>query len=223
MGFEEVWKPVAGYESFYEVSNTGKVRSFDRQVWNGKAYYNKKGRELTLTKTSTGYWKIDLTKDKTKKSYKVHRLVAAAFIPIVEGKTLINHIDGDPLNNNVANLEWCTQSENMKHAAEMQLIPNNFNLHIDEIIDDYLTNHKTFRELSEKYQCSATSIIKLFKERGIKTRNISEAKNKYKIDKQELINDFKAGKRNVDLAKKYRTSSVLIGTYKYKWKKGELA
>lgn len=46
LGFEEVWKPVAGYESFYEVSNTGKVRSFNRQVWNGKAYYNKKRKRV---------------------------------------------------------------------------------------------------------------------------------------------------------------------------------
>src|SRR5690625_7858572 len=122
----ENWKPVVGYEGIYEVSSLGRVRSKDRKVWNGRVYYDKKGRILKQSKTTTGYWKVELYKNRKKKSKKVHRLVAKSFIPRVKGKELINHKDGDPLNNKVSNLEWCNQSENMKHAYEIGLIPSNF-------------------------------------------------------------------------------------------------
>src|SRR5690625_5266754 len=102
---KEVWKSVVGYEGLYEVSNRGEIRSKDRQVWNGNVYYEKKGRILKKTKTTTGYWKVELYKNKKRKSKRVHRLVAKAFIPREKGKELINHLDGNPLNNKVNNLE----------------------------------------------------------------------------------------------------------------------
>src|SRR5690625_5079628 len=114
----EVWKPIEGYEGLYQVSNFGRVKSNDRKVWNGRGYYNKSGRILKNSLTTTGYWKVELYKNGERKSWRVHRLVAKAFIPRVRGKNMINHKDGDPLNNHVSNLEWCNQSENMKHAYE---------------------------------------------------------------------------------------------------------
>jgi len=82
----ENWKPVVGYEGIYEVSSLGRVRSKDRKVWNGRVYYDKKGRILKQSKTTTGYWKVELYKNRKKKSKKVHRLVAKSFIPRVKGK-----------------------------------------------------------------------------------------------------------------------------------------
>ena len=53
----------------------------------------------------------------------VHRLVADAFLPVVVGKDVINHIDGNKMNNSVMNLEWCTQSENVQHAINNRFTP----------------------------------------------------------------------------------------------------
>lgn len=219
---DEIWKPVVGYEGLYEVSNRGQVRSLDRQVSNGRSFYTKNGRILKLSKTTTGYWKIELRKDGFTKSFKVHRLVAIAFIPKILGKPLINHIDGNPLNNNLENLEWCNQSENMKHAAEMQLIPNNFNLYKEEIVKEYKVGILNIAQLSRKYGCSDKTIREYFKSNNIKIRGVSEVQDKYRINKMVLIQDFENGMRNVDIAKKHKTNPHLIGVYKHKYKKGEL-
>lgn len=110
------WRDIKGYEGLYQVSDTGEVRSVDR-VSTGKRNRMLKGRVLSKTKTSTGYWKVELCKDGKATSSKVHRLVALAFIDNPENKPSINHIDNNPLNNNVCNLEWCTQAENVLHAV----------------------------------------------------------------------------------------------------------
>lgn len=119
----EEWKAVKGYEGLYEVSNTGKVRSIDRVIIrkNGKAM-KCKGRELFFTVSKVGIRStkprasVQLWKNGKAKLIYVHRLVAEAFIPNPENKPQVNHIDGNPLNNNVSNLEWMTVLENVTHA-----------------------------------------------------------------------------------------------------------
>jgi Mor family transcriptional regulator len=221
---KEIWKPVRGYEEYYEVSNYGNIRSKDRMVWRGKAgFYKMEGKELTKSKTSTGYWKIGLFKDKKRKEFKIHRLVAFAFIDNPENKPNINHIDGNPLNNHVLNLEWCTQSENMKHAYETGLRETNFHKYKNEILLEYITNNNIgINVLCEKYQCSHSSITKFLRSKGVRIRTNREIQNKYKINRVSMINDFEAGLSNKEMAKKYNTNGTLIATYRYKYKKGEL-
>ena len=126
---KEIWKPVPGYEGFYEVSNQGRARSVERTVIakNG-AIKPIHAKELTLHKNkltirhpSTRYH-IELWKDNKRKAVSVHRLVALTFIPNPEGKPQVNHKDGDTINNVVTNLEWATSSENNKHARVNKLI-----------------------------------------------------------------------------------------------------
>lgn len=107
----EIWLDVVGYEGFYQVSNLGRVKSFYR----GKVHL------LKYQLDSQGYVIVTLSKGGKQKGCKVHVLVAQAFIPNPENKPFVNHIDGNKSNPHVSNLEWVTQSENMKHAFRIGL------------------------------------------------------------------------------------------------------
>lgn len=121
---KEVWRDIKGYEGYYKVSNLGNVKSVDRVINNGGVKYTAKGKLLKLQHNGHGYYQVSLSKKGKRKSYKVHRLVAEAFIPNTRKLNHINHIDGNKLNNNVTNLEWVTQQENNQHAWDKGLNKN---------------------------------------------------------------------------------------------------
>lgn len=102
----EIWKDIEGYEGLYQVSNLGRVKRVSAN------------RILSPAK-NFGYNKVGLSKDGIVSQYRVHRLVADAFIPKDDSRPFINHIDGVRDNNRLENLERCTQSENMKHAYQI--------------------------------------------------------------------------------------------------------
>lgn len=102
----EIWKDIEGFEN-YQVSDCGRVRS---KNWNNTGSC----RNLYLKPHNKGYLQVELRMGKTRKMLLVHRLVAQAFIPNPNGYAQINHIDEDKQNNNISNLEWCTQSQNLK-------------------------------------------------------------------------------------------------------------
>ena len=108
---EEIWKDIQGYEELYQISNYGRIKSLK---------YNK-DNILKPYMTSTGYYKIDLRKNNTRKIKPIHKLVAQHFIDNPENKPEVNHKDGNKLNNRVENLEWVTRSENIKHSYKTGL------------------------------------------------------------------------------------------------------
>ena len=116
----EIWKDLKGNREIYQISNLGNVRTKERI---GARGYHVKSKELTKFDNNNGYYRVSmrLENDKHSKSYLVHRLVGMLFIPHEDGKDFINHIDGDKHNNSVENLEWCTRSENEKHAWKIGL------------------------------------------------------------------------------------------------------
>jgi len=121
----EVWKDVPDYEELYQVSNLGKVRSLDRLVKGAKGLdYRIKGKTTKEAKNYLGYIKVRLHKEGIRKEYSLHRIVAISFVLNIELKKEVNHIDGNKLNNAASNLEWCTRSENMKHAFRTGLVSN---------------------------------------------------------------------------------------------------
>jgi hypothetical protein len=101
----EVWKPIEEYPN-YEVSSHGRVRSFGSHI--KKTHINGGGYYVVIFQRS--------------KKLRVHILVAKTFIDNPNNHPIINHIDGNKLNNHVSNLEWTTYSENTLHAHKTGLI-----------------------------------------------------------------------------------------------------
>lgn len=113
----EVWKDIEGFEGLYQVSNLGNVKSLEKNVSCHKIHLRKqKEMILSPSKCNDRYITFSLSKNKKRKYLLAHRLVATAFIPNPDGKTEVNHIDGNRQNNTVGNLEWATRSENMQHS-----------------------------------------------------------------------------------------------------------
>lgn len=131
----ENWKEIKGYEGMYEVSDQGNVRSMDRMLKNRWGMFLKKGQPLKpfLTGKFRNYMAVQLSG----KQFKVHRLVAEAFIPNPENKPEVNHKDGDTFNNEVSNLEWVTTQENITHAWENGLVD------IEKYRANLLKNHSS--------------------------------------------------------------------------------
>lgn len=124
----ELWKDVVGYEGIYEVSSKGRVRTHKNKVtWSNRYQKWRHWKQRYLKdKTPNGRdVRVTLWKNGKRKDFLVHILVAFAFIPMIEGKNCINHIDGNPKNNNVENLEWCNHLENNRHAFETGLMHTN--------------------------------------------------------------------------------------------------
>lgn len=128
---EEEWRPVVGYENDYEVSNLGHVRSKDMEVWGGRSYYVKKGRMLKPGKSGTGYYTCAL-RGHTKK---VCQMVAEAFLFKSNPNDVVNHIDGNKLNDNVGNLEYISSSQNNKHALVTGLRHSCSKIPFEDMVD----------------------------------------------------------------------------------------
>lgn len=88
---------------------------------NGNVYNLISNKIKYQTKNNCGYLMVNITVNSKEYNASVHRLVAETFIPQPEGKNVVNHIDGNKMNNNVHNLEWVTYKENTKHAIETGL------------------------------------------------------------------------------------------------------
>lgn len=112
----EIWKDIPEFEGHYQVSNLGRVRS----IRTSQGTYRERLKKTYLDRN--GYENIDLFKQNKQHKHLVHRLVAKAFLPNPSNKPNINHKDAVKHNNVLLNLEWCTQSENLIHASENNLI-----------------------------------------------------------------------------------------------------
>ncbi len=109
---KEVWKDIQGFEGLYEISNYGNVRSLKF----GKI------KLLKPAKNKFGYYHVILCKNGQKKEYRVHRLVANAFIPNPLNYPQINHKDENKLNNKVENLEWCNNQYNKRYSCAKKVV-----------------------------------------------------------------------------------------------------
>lgn len=144
---------VKDFEGLYAITKDGRIWSYPKRG-------NPKGRFIKGITTAYGYEQIGLRKEGKTYIKKVHRLVASAFLDNTSDKPHINHIDGNKINNNVDNLEWCTISENNTHAVKEGLRDKNIKISIDdasEICEAYDTGLFSQREIAKFYGvCQAT-------------------------------------------------------------------
>lgn len=143
-------KDVKGYEHLYQINDNGVVFRNNKQL---KPYEN-----------NNGYLYATLCKNGKPKHIYVHRLVAEAFLPLIDGKNHINHIDGNKKNNNVNNLEWCNRSENMKHAYRLGLahVVNKKLSDVDLCIIKELKGKTSAVQLAKQFNVSFQLIYKIW-------------------------------------------------------------
>lgn len=111
----EHWKDVVGYEGYYQVSNKGRVRGLKYVFWAGCCFRTLPERILKPNRNKSGYYYVVLHKNRKGRTWKIHRLVALAFVPNPEKKPCIDHINTIRTDNRVENLRWVTYKENVNN------------------------------------------------------------------------------------------------------------
>jgi hypothetical protein len=166
---KEIWKDIFGYEGYYQISSFGRLKALPRKIITKNGVircYKERIRDIYAKQT--GYYGTPLNRDNGKKYILVHRLVAETFIPNPDNKPEINHIDGNKMNNNFANLEWVTSKENHLHAQRIGLKkhwtginnPNNkltMN-NVSRIRQLYSSGLYTQQNLADSYRIDQTTI-----------------------------------------------------------------
>ena len=154
----EEWKELDGYHGKYLISNLGRVMSKCRSA----------GKILKLCDNGWGYYSVFLYRNGVGTHYKVHRLVAQAFVSGYRLGLVVNHIDGKPHNNDFRNLEWVTISENTKHSYRLGL----------QVVAPKTPNSKVM-EIGPRF-LSGESPTKIGREYGITANGVRYAAVRYK-------------------------------------------
>ena len=171
----EEFRPIAGYEGLYEINNLGEVfrcENIDYRKHYGKIrpFKVKRIKLKPSVRKKDGYVNVFLFKDRVKKTYFLHRLVALTFIPNPDNKPEVNHKDKIRTNCLVSNLEWATPLENSQHSwksgdrkatpiyGEGQGIAKLKNAQVLKIRELYATGRYKYRELAPMFGVSRSAI-----------------------------------------------------------------
>lgn len=172
------WKPINNYEGYYEISNQGEVRSVDRVIVlktkDGKdrpCHFKQKLLKKHIEKGKKSNIKdryyTAFSKDGKRVRFYIHRLVAEHFIRKPKSNEQINHLDGNPLNNYVDNLEWVTAAENMRHAFDNKLIKTEKPVRqIDKVTGKVIKVHRSESEACRNMGVSQTKVLRAIQRDG---------------------------------------------------------
>jgi hypothetical protein len=164
----EIWKDINGYEGLYQISNLGRVKSLERIRGYGNGY---SVDEFIMSNyiSDRGYVVIGLRNKNSKKTLKsLHRLLAEHFIPNLENKPTIDHIDRNKLNNSLCNLRWATYTEQNRNKPSVKLIEN---IKKEDIFKYYITDNNTLEDTINHFKVSRSSIYNILKKYDIKKNN----------------------------------------------------
>lgn len=170
---KEIWKDIEGYEGYYQISNLDRVTSMDRTVNRSscRGNMNIKGKLLKKMINTSGYKAIDLCVLGKRKAHRIHRLIATAFIPNPLNLPCVNHKDGNKLNNDISNLEWCTYSENSTHAHKTGLNKRAKLSKKDVEGIKMLSYSNSQKKVGEMYGVSATTVWRVLQGQSCKRFN----------------------------------------------------
>jgi hypothetical protein len=117
--YNEEWKSISGYEGLYEISSFGRIKSLKRKANSG--FNSKRGVKEKILKqeiSDKGYLRIVIQKNRSRIKRFVHVLVANEFVINKNNGPEVNHLKGNKSDNRCWMIEWCTRSENQKHAIK---------------------------------------------------------------------------------------------------------
>lgn len=163
---EEIWKDIKGYESLYQVSNLGRIKSLERKVKNTSCSYRTiKQKILNCGKCIAGYYYIILYKKQIKKPFRIHRLVAEAFIPNPNNYPCVNHKDENKENNVWTNLEWCTHKYNMNYGTSIKRMSEKHKKKVIQYTknNEFVEEFNSLKEASDKIGINSSSIMRCCK------------------------------------------------------------
>jgi hypothetical protein len=199
---KEEWRQYQ--DTIYEVSNTGYVRNI---VTN---------RILSPARTRQGYVRFTLWDKGKSRSVAVHRLIAETFLDNKENKPIVNHIDGNPSNNRLENLEWTTISENVRHAYETKLAKVGEDCTVAKLTEEAvleiiecLKNKQSIIDTAKQFGVSAAAVSNIWHGRTWKhlKRDLPETKNyqgKLTVSDIPVIRGlFKKGLTDSEIASRY--------------------
>lgn len=170
----EIWKDIKGYEGLYQISSLGKVKSL------------KFGKEKILKprKNTFGYLESVLCKNGNSKSFKIHRLVAEAFIPNPNNLPCVNHKNENKILNTVENLEWCTYKYNINYGTRNERVSQTE-------INDPNRSKQVYQYTFDKQLIKVWESINECKRNGLSSGNISQCCNGKRIQYKGYKWEFK--------------------------------
>ena len=177
--------PITGFED-YAINEEGQVIN------------TRKGNSLTPHLNENGYLYVTLRRNNRNVTTSVHRLVAETYIPNPENKPFVNHIDANRSNPHKVNLEWCTQSENIKHAYKLGNMSQKKNFtaeELDELLTQLISGSANMTNLAKRMGVGLSRLTINMRNRAYKTGRVTEMEKVLTEQKRQRNTEANVSKR----------------------------